>query len=173
MSEYIVNTNDLSTLKDLRAGDTVLLSGVIYTLRDAGHKRLVESYRNSTPDFNVDGKAFYYCGPTPTLENEIIGSCGPTTSSRMDDYAPFLIEKGLKIMIGKGKRSFAVLESMKKHGAVYLLAVGGAGALYKSVVKENLPVIYPDLGCEQMRALTIENMRLLVGADSLGNTILK
>ena len=171
--EYEINTGDLSQLKNLKAGDTVLLSGVIYTLRDAGHKRLVESYRNGKPDFDINGKAIYYCGPTPTLENEIIGSCGPTTSSRMDDYTPFLIEKGLKIMIGKGKRSTAVIESMKTHGAVYLLAVGGAGALYKSVVKRNLPVIYPDLGCEEMRELTVCNMRLVVGVDAHGNSITK
>lgn len=173
MSEVILNTNDLSKISDLKAGYEVILSGVIYTLRDAGHKRLVESYRNGKPDFDVAGKAFYYCGPTPTLEHEIIGSCGPTTSSRMDDYTPFLIEKGLKIMIGKGNRSSTVLSAMEKYGAIYLIAVGGAGALYKSVVKQNLPVLYPDLGCEQMRALYVENMRLLVGADSHGNTILK
>ena len=172
MANFVLNTNDLSRLSSLNAGDTVTLSGVIYTLRDAGHKRLVESYRRGKPDFDISGKAIYYCGPTPTLENEIIGSCGPTTSARMDDYAPFLIEKGLKIMIGKGKRSNAVLSAMKNFGAVYLVAVGGAGALYKSVVKANEPVIYDDLGCEAMRALTVENMVLLVGADSKGNTVL-
>jgi fumarate hydratase subunit beta len=172
MAEYKINTSDLSILENLKAGDTVILSGVIYTLRDAGHKRLVESYRNGKPDFDISGKVIYYCGPTPTLENEIIGSCGPTTSSRMDDYTPFLIRKGLKIMIGKGKRSDLVLSAMKDYGAVYLIAVGGAGALYKSVVKANEPVIYDDLGCEAMRALTVENMRLMVGADARGNTIL-
>lgn len=160
-------------LLSLKAGDSVLLSGEIYTLRDAGHKRLVDSYRRGQPDFCVDGKAFYYCGPTPTLNNEIIGSCGPTTSARMDDYAPFLIQNGLKIMIGKGKRSQEVTDAMTAHGAVYLIAVGGAGALYKSCVVKNEPVLYDDLGCEAMRCLTVSDMRLMVGTDAHGNTILR
>ena len=160
-------------LRSLQAGDSVLLSGTIYTLRDAGHKRLVQSYVDGNPHFSVDGVAFYYCGPTPTLDGEIIGSCGPTTSARMDDYAPFLIERGLKIMIGKGKRSPAVVDAMKNNGAVYLVAVGGAGALYKSCVIKNEPVIYEDLGCEAMRALLVKDMPLLVGIDANGNSILK
>ena len=160
-------------IDDLNAGDSVLLSGVIYTLRDAGHKRLLESYLSKKPDFDLTNCAFYYCGPTPTLDGEIIGSCGPTTSARMDDYAPFLIERGLKIMIGKGKRSHLVVDAMKKFGAVYLVAVGGAGALYKSCVIKNDPVVYEDLGCEAMRALTVVDMPLLVGIDRQGKTILK
>ncbi len=160
-------------LCSLCAGDRVLLSGDIYTLRDAGHKRLIESYRSGKPDFDINGATIYYCGPTPTIANEIIGSCGPTTSARMDDYTPFLIEKGLTVMIGKGKRSQAVIDSMICHGAIYLIAVGGAGALYKSCIKKNEPVIYDDLGCEAMRKLTVENMRLMVGIDAKGNSILK
>lgn len=165
-----LTSDDIDTLN---AGDSVLLSGTIYTLRDAGHKRLVESYSTKNADFDVTDCAFYYCGPTPTLDGEIIGSCGPTTSARMDDYAPFLIERGLKIMIGKGKRSSSVVDAMKKFGAIYLVAVGGAGALYKSCVIKNEPVIYEDLGCEAMRALTVVDMPLLVGIDRYGKTILK
>lgn len=160
-------------LLSLKAGERVLLSGVIYTLRDAGHKRLVESYINGKPDFDVKDKAFYYCGPTPTLEGEIIGSCGPTTSTRMDDYTPFLLERGLKITIGKGKRRQDVIDSMIKNKAVYLVAIGGAAALYKSCVKKNVTLAYADLGCEALRALTVENMDLMVAVDTNGNTILK
>ena len=157
----------------LNAGDSVLLSGEIYTLRDAGHKRLVDSMKAGKPDFDVKDKAFYYCGPTPTLEGEIIGSCGPTTSTRMDDYTPYLIENGLSVMIGKGKRSSAVIDAMKAYGAVYFAAVGGAGALYKSCVIKNEPVMYDDLGCEAMRKLTVKNMPLIVGTDANGNTVLR
>ncbi len=159
--------------RKLKAGSKVLLSGEIYTLRDAGHKRLIESIRNGKPDFDVREKAIYYCGPTPALDGEIIGSCGPTTSARMDDYAPALIERGLTVMIGKGKRSPAVADAMKKYGAVYLIAVGGAGALYKSCVEKNEPVMYDDLGCEAMRRLTVRDMPLMVGTDADGNTVLK
>lgn len=174
MNEKILSLpSQKEQLRSLKAGDTVLLSGEIYTLRDAGHKRLVESYLSGSPDFSVENKAFYYCGPTPTLEGEIIGSCGPTTSARMDDYTPFLLDKGLSVMIGKGKRSPFVIEAMKKNGAVYLVAVGGAGALYKSCVTKNEPVLYDDLGCEAMRKLTVKNMRLLVAVDAFGNSILK
>ncbi len=160
-------------IKSLKAGDSVLLSGEIYTLRDAGHKRLVESMKNGKPDFDVTNKAIYYCGPTPTLEGEIIGSCGPTTSTRMDDYTPYLIEHGLTVMIGKGKRSQDVVDAMKAHGAVYFAAVGGAGALYKSSVTKNEPVMYDDLGCEAMRKLTVNKMPLIVAIDANGNSVLK
>ncbi len=164
---------DKEEIKKLHAGDNILLSGKIYTLRDAGHKRLVESYKNGTPDFDVNGKAFYYCGPTPTLPGEIIGSCGPTTSARMDDYTPFLLNRGLSVMIGKGKRSQAVIKSMTENTAVYLIAVGGAGALIKNSVVANREVIYPDLGCEAMRELEVADLPLLVGIDCRGNSILK
>ena len=157
----------------LSAGERVLLSGEIYTLRDAGHKRLVESYAAGKPDFDVNDKAIYYCGPTPTLAGEIIGSCGPTTSSRMDDYTPCLIAHGLKVMIGKGKRSPAVVEAMKTYGAVYLAAVGGAGALYKACVVKNEEIMYEDLGCEALHKLCVVDMPLLVGIDRFGNSVLR
>ncbi len=164
---------DKQTLLSLKAGEKVLVSGEIFALRDAGHKRLVQSYRDDNPHFLVNDKAFYYCGPTPTIEGEVIGSCGPTTSARMDDYAPFLIERGLSVTIGKGKRDQKVIDAIKKHGAVYLLAVGGAGAYYKSCVTANEPVLYDDLGCEAMRRLTVKDMVLLVGIDANGNNILR
>lgn len=162
-----------AALDSLKAGTRVLLGGEIYTLRDAGHKRLVESYRRGSPDWDVSGKAIYYCGPTPTLEGEVIGSCGPTTSARMDDYTPFLIERGLRVMIGKGKRSDTVVEAMKRFGAVYLIAVGGAGALYKSCVRSNDAVLYEDLGCEALHKLRVVDMPLLVGIDRFGNSVLR
>lgn len=164
---------DLSALLDLPAGTAVSLSGEIFTLRDAGHKRLVESYQAGQPDFDVKNKAIYYCGPTPACPGEVIGSCGPTTATRMDSYTPYLLDRGLKVMIGKGQRSDAVIAAMIENGAVYLAAVGGAGALYKRAVVKNEPVLYPDLGCEAMRKLTVKNMPLLVAIDRKGNTILK
>lgn len=160
-------------LLSLNAGERVLLSGEIYTLRDAGHKRLVDSINLGSPDWDCRDKAIYYCGPTPTIEGEVIGSCGPTTSSRMDDYAPTLLDNGLKIMIGKGKRNDTVIEKMIRNGAVYLIAVGGAGALYKACVLKNEEVLYEDLGCEALHRLTVKDMPLMVGVDGRGNSILK
>ncbi len=158
----------------LNAGDIISLSGIIYTARDAAHKRICEALAKGEPaPLNLDGAVIYYCGPTPTREGEIIGSCGPTTSARMDDYAPALIEHGAKIMIGKGKRSQAVTDAMVRFGGLYLVAVGGAGALMKSYVKTCTPVAYPDLGCEAVYRLEVENMELIVGTDSRGKTVLK
>lgn len=164
-------TND-SDLTLLRAGDAVTFSGTVYTARDAAHKRLVEAAERGEPlPVDLRGAAIYYAGPTPARAGEIIGSCGPTTSARMDDYTPALLDLGLKIMIGKGKRSEAVVESMKKNGAVYLIAVGGAAALIKSRIVSCEDVAYPDLGCEAIRKLGVEKLPLLVGIDSSGNSI--
>ncbi len=158
----------------LRAGDAVLFSGTVYTARDAAHKRMTEASAKGEPlPFDVRGAAIYYAGPTPTRAGEIIGSCGPTTSARMDDYTPALLDLGLKVMIGKGKRSPAVIESMKKNKAVYLIAVGGAAALIKSRIIACEEVAYPDLGCEAVRRLTVKDLPLLVAIDAKGNTILK
>lgn len=164
---------DLDLIPTLEAGERILLTGEIYTLRDAGHKRLTDSIKRGKPDFDVSGKAIYYCGPTPAEEGEIIGSCGPTTSARMDDYAPLLYDNGLKITIGKGKRNAAVIDSIVRNRAIYLIAVGGAAALYKSCVTENEPVLYEDLGCEALHRLYVKNMPLMVAVDSRGNNILK
>ena len=165
--------DDLAAVAELEAGERVLLGGEIYTLRDAGHKRLVESIKRGKPDFDVREKAIYYCGPTPAGNGEIIGSCGPTTSARMDDYAPALYDEGLKITIGKGNRNAAVQSAIVRNRAVYLIAVGGAAALYKSCVISNEPVLYEDLGCEALHRLCVRNMPLMVAIDSRGNNILK
>lgn len=158
----------------LNAGDIISLSGIIYTARDAAHKRICEALAKGEPaPINLDGAVIYYCGPTPAREGEIIGSCGPTTSARMDDYAPALIEHGAKIMIGKGKRSQAVTDALVRFGGLYLVAVGGAGALMKSYVKTCTPVAYTDLGCEAIYRLQVENMELIVGTDSRGKSVLK
>lgn len=165
-------TNDYD-ITSLRAGDAVTFSGTIYTARDAAHKRMTEAAAAGSPlPFDIRGAAIYYAGPTPARSGEIIGSCGPTTSARMDDYTPALLDLGLKIMIGKGKRSPAVVEAMKRNKAVYLIAVGGAAALIKSRVTACEDVAYPDLGCEAVRRLTVKDLPLLVAIDSRGESIL-
>ncbi len=172
MNRPIAITND-SDLTKLRAGDAVEFSGVAYTARDAAHKRFVAALDAGKPlPVELRGAAIYYAGPTPARKGEIIGSCGPTTSARMDDYAPRLLDLGLKIMIGKGKRSPEVLDAVRRNGAVYLIAVGGAAALIKSRITACEEVAYPDLGCEAVRRLTFDHLPLLVAIDSLGNNIL-
>lgn len=163
-----------SDIAEMRCGMIVRISGIIYTARDAAHKRFTEALaRGESLPIDLRGAAIYYCGPTPTIEGEIVGSCGPTTSSRMDDYAPALMNAGLKVMIGKGKRSQAVNDSIKKNKAVYLAAIGGAGALYKHKITSCELIAYPDLGCEAVCKLYIKDAELLVATDSLGNTCLK
>lgn len=166
----INNEYDITKLK---AGDAVTFSGTVYTARDAAHKRMTEAAeKNERLPIDVRGAAIYYAGPTPTRQGEVIGSCGPTTSARMDDYTPTMLDLGLKVMIGKGKRSPAVIESMKKNKAVYLIAVGGAAALIKSRIVACEDVAYLDLGCEAIRKLTVKDLPLLVAIDSQGNNIL-
>ena len=161
-------------IAELNAGDVVSLSGEVYTARDAAHKRFCEALENGKPlPFDVKGAAIYYCGPTPAVNGEISGSCGPTTRARMDDYTPALLNAGLKVMIGKGKRNRTVNDAIKQHRAVYLVAIGGAGALIKNKVDENIPVAYEDLGCEAVRKLTFRDLQLLVATDSRGNCALK
>lgn len=160
-------------IESLRCGEIVSLSGVVYTARDAAHKRIAECLaRGENPPVDLRSAAIYYCGPTPTTEGEIIGSCGPTTSSRMDDYADRLMDAGVKVMIGKGKRRKDVNESIQKHRAVYLAAIGGAGALYKHKVTACKTVAYEDLGCEAIHELYIRDVQLLVATDSHGKTCL-
>ena len=170
-----INTSQIKDIsRTLHAGDTVLLSGTVYTARDAAHARLCKMIDAGDPlPFDLDGAVIYYAGPTPARDGMIIGSCGPTTSSRMDKFAPTLIEKGLIGMIGKGKRSDSVIESMKTHGAVYFCAIGGAGALYAKCVKRAEVIAFDDLGCEAVRRLEIEDFPLIVGIDSDGKTVLK
>ncbi len=159
-------------LAELRAGDSVLLSGTVYTARDAAHKRMVECIEKSEPlPFDLTGSAIYYVGPTPERPGEVIGSAGPTTSGRMDAYSPALIERGNLVMIGKGARSAAVVESMRAAGAVYLGAIGGAGALMASSVKSLEVIAWPELGCEAVRRREVLDMPLTVVIDSLGNNL--
>ena len=158
----------------LRAGDTVLLSGVIYTARDAAHKRLCECLdRGEEMPIDVKDTVIYYAGPTPARPGQAIGACGPTTSYRMDAYAPRLLELGLRGMIGKGRRGDEVVEAMKKTGSVYFAAIGGAGALMASRVRTAQLVCYEDLGSEAIRRLEVEDMPLTVVIDSQGNNLYK
>ena len=164
-----IHTSEIEKIKSLKCGDIVLLSGEIYTARDAAHKRLCESLQNGEElPFLPKNKIIYYAGPTPTKPGGIIGSCGPTTSSRMDKYAPFLLDIGLLAMIGKGERSEAVISSMIKNRAVYFGAIGGAGALISKSVTEVQTICYEDLGTEAIRKLTVKDFSVTVVIDSMG-----
>ena len=159
-------------LAPLKAGDTVLLSGVVYTARDQAHKRMLEALdKGEKLPFDLEGSAIYYVGPTPERPGEIIGSAGPTTSGRMDAMSPRLLDLGNKIMIGKGKRDTAVKEAVVRNGAVYLAALGGAGALMAQSVKTLEVIAWPDLGCEAVRRLTVEDMPLTVILDAHGGDL--
>ena len=157
---------------ELHCGDNVLLSGVIYTGRDAAHKRLTELIdAGKELPFDVKDSVIYYVGPAPAKPGQVIGSAGPTTSYRMDAYAPALLDLGLKGMIGKGKRSPEVIESMKKNGAVYFGAIGGCGALLAKCIKKAEVICYEDLGAEAVRRLEVENLPAVVVIDSKGNNL--
>jgi fumarate hydratase subunit beta len=159
-------------VKKLRAGDIVNISGIIYTARDAAHKRMIGMLEEgkSLP-FDIKDQIIYYVGPCPAKPGEVIGSAGPTTSGRVDAYTPKLIELGLRGMIGKGLRDNSVIEAMKRYGAVYLGAIGGAGALIaKTIVQEEI-IAFPDLGTEALRKLTVKEFPVTVIIDSLGNNL--
>lgn len=159
-------------VRELKAGDTVLISGTIYTARDAAHKRLVELIEKGEKlPIDIDNGIIYYVGPTPAKPGKALGSAGPTTSYRMDPYAPALLEKGLKGMIGKGLRSKEVVESMKKNTAVYFAAIGGAGALIGKSVKKAEIMAYEDLGSEAIRKLQVEDLPVVVVIDCEGNNL--
>ena len=159
-------------LAALRAGDTVLLSGTVYTARDAAHKRMMEALDAGQPlPFPLEGSAIYYVGPTPERPGQVIGSAGPTTSGRMDAYSPRLLALGNRVMIGKGKRSAAVKDAVVQHGAVYLAALGGAGALMAQSVTALEVIAWPDLGCEAVRRLTVHRMPLTVVLASPGGDL--
>lgn len=159
-------------IKSLKCGDTVTINGTLYTARDAAHKRLIECIKSGKElPFEVEGQGIYYVGPTPAKPGEIIGAAGPTTSYRMDDLTVPLLEKGLKIMIGKGKRNETVIDGMKKYSAVYLAAIGGAGAYISSAIKESEVIAYEDLGAEAIRKIKVEGLQLVVAIDSMGNNI--
>ena len=159
-------------IEKLVCGDIIKLSGVIYTARDAAHKRMIDAINNNEKlPFDVDGSGIYYVGPSPNKKNQVIGSAGPTTSYRMDDLTVPLLERGLKVMIGKGKRSEEVINSMSKNKAVYLAAIGGAGAYISNTIKKCEVIAYEDLGPEAVRKLEVEDLQLIVAIDCYGNNI--
>ena len=158
--------------RDLKAGDSCLISGVIYTARDAAHKRLCELVAAGKElPFDIKDSIIYFVGPTPAKPGQAIGSAGPTTSYRMDAYSPMLIEQGLTGMIGKGKRGAEVVDTMKTHGAVYFGAIGGCGALLSKCIKKAEVVAYEDLGAEAIRRLEVEDFPAIVIIDSQGNNL--
>jgi len=174
MSEAIRLKTPLSDadVEKLKAGDKVLLNGVIYTGRDAAHKRLYDLLMAGKPlPIDVKGQVIYYVGPAPAKPGQVIGSAGPTTSGRMDAFSPKLIEMGLKGMIGKGMRKKEVVEAMKKYKAVYFAATGGAGALLAKAVKKAQVVAYDDLGPEAISRLEVENFPVIVVNDTKGNDL--
>lgn len=155
----------------LAAGDTVYLSGVLYTARDAAHKRLIPLIGTPEFPFPLEGAAIYYVGPTPAKPGQVIGSAGPTTSYRMDAYAPDLIRAGLMGMIGKGKRSAEVIETIQEYGAVYFAAIGGAGALLSSCITKAEVIAFDDLGPEAVHRLEIKDFPVVVAIDTKGNSL--
>jgi len=160
------------TLKELRAGDNLLLTGVMYVGRDAAHKRIVEAMEQEKPlPIDIKGQTIYFMGPSPPRPGRPIGSAGPTTSGRMDAYSPRLIAEGLKGMIGKGSRSKAVKDAMVKYKAVYLGAIGGAGALISKSIKKAEVVAYEDLGAEALRRLEVEDFPVTVINDIYGGDL--
>ena len=173
--EHKINTADLKVCaENIRAGDRVLLSGTVYTARDAAHKRIFELIEKGEPlPFEISGASIYYAGPTPTPKHLAIGSCGPTTSSRMDPYAPTLLDMGLSCMIGKGERNQAVCDAIVRNGAVYLCAIGGAGALASQCITSCEVIAFDDLGCESVKKLKFENFPLIAAIDCCGGNLFK
>lgn len=173
MVQYHLSTAQLrEAAPTLCAGDRVLLSGTVYTARDAAHKRLIGLLEQGEPlPFDLKDAAVYYAGPTPSAPGRVIGSCGPTTSSRMDPYAPTLLDLGLVAMIGKGPRNEAVCEAICRNGAVYLCAVGGAGALAAKCITSCEVIAFDDLGCESVKRLTFQDFPLIVGIDCRGGSV--
>lgn len=172
MNRKIVAPIKDEVVEELKAGDYIFITGTIYTARDAAHKRMYEA-KTEGKSFPIDLKnnIIYYLGPTPAREGKVIGSAGPTTSSRMDKYAPLLMENGLKGMIGKGKRNEKVIESIKKNKAVYFAAVGGAGALLSKCIVASEVVAYDDLGTEAIRKLEVKDLPVIVVIDKDGNNL--
>ncbi len=175
MREFYLTTDNLrENCAKLEVGDKVYLSGTVYTARDAAHKRIFELLENKQPlPFALENSVIYYAGPTPTPENKVIGSCGPTTSSRMDLYTPRLLDLGVCATIGKGERNKEVTEAIIRNNAVYLCAIGGAGALASLNITECEVIAFEDLGCESVKKLCFKDFPLFVGIDSKGNKIFK
>ncbi len=175
MAEYNININQIKEYSPrLVAGDRVLLSGTVYTSRDAAHKRIFELLDNGGElPYELEGACIYFAGPTPTPNGMVIGSCGPTTSGRMDVYSPRLLDLGLAAMIGKGERNKDVCDAIVRNNAVYFCAIGGAGALYAKQIKKCEEIAFRDLGCESVKKLELENFPVIVGIDSNGGNLFK
>lgn len=171
--EYILNTEQLREYAPkLKAGDRVVLSGTVYTSRDAAHKRITQAMDNNEElPYSLQDAVIYYAGPTPAPKGLAIGSCGPTTSSRMDVFAPRLLDNGLVAMVGKGERNKAVCDAIVRNKAVYLCAIGGAGALASKCITECEVIAYEDLGCESVKRLNFESFPLTVAIDCSGGNI--
>lgn len=171
---HITSPLEEKVIEELTAGTPVLISGVVYTARDAAHRRLIDALEHGErPPFDLEGQTIYYTGPSPARPGRIIGSAGPTTSGRMDVYTPRLLAAGIKAMIGKGNRSAAVREAIKKYRSVYFVAIGGAGALLAQTIKKAEVIAYDDLGTEAVRRLTVENFPAIVANDIYGADILE
>ena len=156
----------------LQAGDRVLLSGTVYTARDAAHKRIFQLLdAGSEPPFPLEGAVIYYAGPTPAQQGMAVGSCGPTTSGRMDPFAPRLLDLGLRAMVGKGDRNDAVVDAIVRNGGVYFAAVGGAGALIARCIRSSQVIAFEDLGCESVKRMEVVDLPLTVAIDSRGNNL--
>ena len=171
--EYRINTSQLREYAErLKAGDRVILSGKVYTSRDAAHKRIVEALNNGSElPYELKDAVIYYAGPTPAPEGLAVGSCGPTTSGRMDVFAPLLLDKGVVAMVGKGERNKAVCDAIVRNKAVYLCAIGGAGALASKCITSCKVIAYDDLGCESVKELNFSDFPLTVAIDCTGGNI--
>ena len=175
MAEFNINISEIKNYAEqLSAGDRVLLSGTVYTSRDAAHKRIFELLdKGEMLPFDLNGACIYFAGPTPTPAGMVIGSCGPTTSGRMDVYSPRLLDLGLAAMIGKGQRNEEVCQAIVRNKAVYFCAVGGAGALYAKQIKTCEEIAFKDLGCESVKRLELEDFPVVVGIDAKGGNLFK
>ena len=177
MKEFTIRTEDIrSSIPEMRAGDRVYLSGTVYTARDAAHKELFRLLDERGPEglpFDIRGAVIYYAGPTPGFDGHAVGSCGPTTSSRMDRFAPRLYSLGLAATIGKGERSAEVESAIRENGAVYLCATGGAGALIAKHITAAEEIAFPELGCESVKRFTVEKLPLTVAIDAVGGNIFR
>ncbi len=175
MASYSFNINNYKDYCNiLKAGDTVLLSGTVYTARDAAHKRIFELLdKGEALPFELKGSCIYFAGPSPTPEGRVIGSCGPTTSSRMDVFSPRLLDLGLSAMIGKGERNQSVCDAIIRNKSVYFCAIGGAGALCSQSIISCEEIAFKDLGCESIKKLEIKDFPLVVAIDCFGGNLFK
>lgn len=173
MAVFDINLADIrAAIPEMRAGDSVLLTGTVYTSRDAAHKRIFSILdEGGELPYDLKDACIYFAGPTPSPEGRVIGSCGPTTSGRMDVYSPRLLDLGLAAMIGKGERNEQVRQAIMRNKAIYFCAIGGAGALCAKGITACEEIAFKDLGCESVKKLTLEKFPVYVGIDSLGNTI--